>query len=361
MIIVGIFLFQPHPPFKDVLPFPLHDISTKSAEVKFHVSEAFSLPLSASPSRLPPPPSFMCPKHIPSSHFIPPLHPSHVLKFISPYLSPLVSPRPSLHLAYLAAALLAQWQSHHTLSISLVRPGRSAAQRRAALVWSHQCQSVSLTLSVTLKRFRLPDIVCFPLPPHCRSGDGRDGAGVEIQLTAQFDITWHTLWPVSALKVDKSSFKNQVRSSECVKKTVCVTSKLVQNRSDCSARRRLSYLPQASSCGWRLRKENCRTEKDREEKMGMNIFIRLPLLCIDHKQGMFWQRRIKPHWCVLYRICNKCCLVLISWFTRRHYVESGRSPNSLERTENCREWLHRSYRLALWIIMKTSVITFSFK
>lgn len=40
------------------------------------------------------------------------------------------------------------------------------------------------------------------------------------------------------------------------------------------------------------------------------------------------------------------------------------NPNSVEGTENCmcsREWLNRSYRLALWIIMKTSVITFSFK
>lgn len=150
----------------------------------------------------------MCPKHIPSSHFIPPLHPSHVLKFISLYLSSLVNPLPSLHLAYLSAALLAQWQSHHTLSIRLVRPGRSAAQHRTVLVWSHQCQSVSLTLSVTLKRFGLPDIVCSPPPllPHCRSGDGRDGAGVENQLSARFHITWHILWPVSALKMDNTSF-----------------------------------------------------------------------------------------------------------------------------------------------------------
>lgn len=115
----------------------------------------------------------------PSSHFIPPLHPSHVLKFISLYLSTLVSPLPSLHLAYLSAALRAQWQSHHTLSIRLVRPGRSAAQHRTVLVWSHQCQSVSLTLSVTLKRFRLPDIVCFHPPSRPIAGQemGRDWDG----------------------------------------------------------------------------------------------------------------------------------------------------------------------------------------
>lgn len=145
-------------------------MSTKSAKLNLHISGAFSRLVSYSPLRQCPlypstSPSFMCPKHIPSSHFIPPLHPSHVLKFISLYLSTLVSPLSSLHLAYLCAALLAQWQSHHTLSIRLVRPGRSAAQHRTVLVWSHQCQSVSLTLSVTLKRFRLPDIVCFPPAP----------------------------------------------------------------------------------------------------------------------------------------------------------------------------------------------------
>lgn len=209
-----------------MLPFPPHDISTESAKVKFHVSglQPSTICLtspSVTPSVTPPPIL-----HVSKTHSIQPLHsptsPSHVLKFISPYLSPLVSPRPSLHLAYLAAALLAQWQSHHTLSISLVRPRRSAAQHLTALVWSHQCQSVSLTLSVTWKRFRLPDIVCFPLPPHCRSGDGRDGAGGEIQLTPQFDITWHPLWPVSALKVDKSSFKKRVLSSwVCEENRMC--------------------------------------------------------------------------------------------------------------------------------------------
>lgn len=123
----------------------------------------------------------MCPKHIPSSHFIPPLHPSHVLKFISLYLSSLVNPLPSLHLAYLSAALLAQWQSHHTLSIRLVRPGRSAAQHRTVLVWSHQCQSVSLTLSVTLKRFGLPDIVCSPPPPPSCPIAGQEMGGMELE------------------------------------------------------------------------------------------------------------------------------------------------------------------------------------
>lgn len=175
-----------HQPF---MLFSQHIMSTKSVSVKLclHKRAAYSLSVSDLPLRQFPPtsPSFMCPKHIPSSHFIPPLHPSHVLKFISLYLPTLVSPLPSLHLAYLSAALLAQWQSHHTLSIRLVRPGRSAAQHRTALVWSHQCQSVSLTLSVTLKRFRLPDIVC-PPPLPCaplqvrRCGGGGVG-GIELE------------------------------------------------------------------------------------------------------------------------------------------------------------------------------------
>lgn len=236
-------------------------------------------------------PSFMCPKHIPSSHFIPPLHPSHVLKFISLYLSTLVSPPPSLHLAYLSAALLAQWQSHHTLSIRLVRPGRSAAQHCTVLVWSHQCQSVSLTLSVTLKRFRLPDIVCFPPPCH-RSGDrvgwwwgGWGPAGVEIQLSAWFDITWHILWPVSALKMGNSSFKQRQILGYMISSNPLVinvkTSTLTEiwvNGKWCKTEVRtflssahqlffsVSYLPQASSCGWRLRKENCINKKDRQEQ-----------------------------------------------------------------------------------------------
>lgn len=165
----------------------------------------------------------MCPKHIPSSHFIPSLHPSHVLKFISLYLPSLVSPLSSLHLVYLSAALLAQWQSHHTLSIRLVRPGRSAAQHLTVLVWSHQCQSVSLTLSVTLKRFRLPDIVCTPhshpnsspsLCPVTGQEMGRSWggpAGDKIHLSTEFDISWHILWPVSALKSSNTSFKQRQR------------------------------------------------------------------------------------------------------------------------------------------------------
>lgn len=143
----------------------------------------------------------------PFPHFI-----LHMFANLFLYLSPLVSPLPSLHLAYLSAALLAQWQSHHTLSIRLVRTGRSAAQHRTALVWSHQCQSVSLTLSVTWKRFRLPDIVCFPHPLYpscCRSGDGRDRAGVKIQRNAWFDTSWHIIWPVLALKTSNSSFKQR--------------------------------------------------------------------------------------------------------------------------------------------------------
>lgn len=169
-----------------------------SAKLNLHISGAFSLPVSDSPLHQCPPTHPQTPKPLhpscvrntfPSSHFIPPLHPSHVLKFISLYLSTLVSPLPSLHLAYLSAALRAQWQSHHTLSIRLVRPGRSAAQHRTVLVWSHQCQSVSLTLSVTLKRFRLPDIVCFhpPLSPHRRSGDG-EGLRWESRFGLALDL-----------------------------------------------------------------------------------------------------------------------------------------------------------------------------
>lgn len=87
------------------MPFPEHIMPTKSVSAKpnLHISGAFSLPVSGSPLHQPPlpthscpstSPSFMCPKHIPSSDFIPRLHPSHVLKFISLYLSTVVSPLP---------------------------------------------------------------------------------------------------------------------------------------------------------------------------------------------------------------------------------------------------------------------------
>lgn len=90
----------------------------------------------------------------------------------------------------ISAALLARWQAHHTLSIRLVRPGRalhcSTPSHSPSLV-----PSVPVTLSVTLKSFRLPDIVCFPPPSRRRSGDGRVRAGVKINLALDviaFDI-----------------------------------------------------------------------------------------------------------------------------------------------------------------------------
>lgn len=83
---------------KDFITLPQH-ISNGSFSVC--ISGALCLLVSASPLHHPlpppshPPKSFMCPKHIPSSHFIPPLHPSHVLKFILLYLCTLVSSLPS--------------------------------------------------------------------------------------------------------------------------------------------------------------------------------------------------------------------------------------------------------------------------
>lgn len=233
----------------------------------------------------------MCPKHIPSSHFIPALHPSHVLKFISLYLSTLVSPHPSLHLAYLSAALLAQWQSHHTLSIRLVRPGRSAAQHRTVLVWSHQCQSVSLTLSVTLKRFRLPDIVCFPRPV---AGQEMGGIEPESRFSLALDLISPDVFPSlsprskwATLLLNKDGYsdtwsartpswciwKHSVRAPRMrhveLKKQMGNDAKQRSDHFLSSAHQLFfaaSYLPQASSCGWRLRKENCINEKDREER-----------------------------------------------------------------------------------------------
>lgn len=127
----------------------------------------------------------MCPKHIPSSHFIPPLHPSHVLKFISPYLSLLVSPLPSLHPTYLCAALLALWQSHHTLSIKLLWPrrGAAAASQSPSLV-----PSVPVSLSVTLKRFRLPDIVCSA----CAAA-GLEMGGIALETGISLALDWISL------------------------------------------------------------------------------------------------------------------------------------------------------------------------
>lgn len=136
----------------------------------------------------------------------PPFHPSYVRNAFPHFILHMFSNLfPSISLPwsahsppslYLPAALLAQWQSHHTLSIRLVRPGSAAS---TLLVWAHQCQSVCHTLSVTLKRFRLPDIVS--PPPPLRSGDG----GMELQsrfsLALDFislDISsvlcWHSIY-----------------------------------------------------------------------------------------------------------------------------------------------------------------------
>lgn len=125
-------------------------------------------------------PSFNCPKHIPSSHFIPLLHPSDVLKFISPYLSSLVSPLHSLPPSGLS--LSCSPCSVTVSSHSINQACEARAQCSTVLVWSHQCQSVSLTLSVTLKRFWLPDIVCFhPAPSQRRRWEG-------IELDSRFSL-----------------------------------------------------------------------------------------------------------------------------------------------------------------------------
>lgn len=151
------------------------------------ISVAFSLSVSECPPSTHP--SLICPKHIPSSHFIPPLHPSHVLKFISLYLFPLVNPFPSLHLAYLLPPLLPSC-SVTVSSHSINQASEARTQCSTALHSPCLLPSVPVSLAFTLKRFRLPDIVSPPLhtppppPPlhSCRSEDGRDGAEVKIQL-----------------------------------------------------------------------------------------------------------------------------------------------------------------------------------
>lgn len=164
-----------------------------------------SLPVSASPLLTPSLPVL----YVSETHFVQSLHSLASSFTCSQIYFPLSlfpgqPPFPPSISPIFAAALLAQWQSHHTLSIRLVRPGRSAAQHLTVLVWSHQRQSVSLALSVTLKRFRLPDIVCFPPAlsqvRSCGGGGAVGWAWVKIQLSARFDITWHILWTVSALK-----------------------------------------------------------------------------------------------------------------------------------------------------------------
>lgn len=119
----------------------------------------------------------MCPKHIPSSHYAPhsrrPSQPhKHTSSFtcsqiyfsLSSLLLLLVSPLPSLPSCLsLAAALLAQWQSHHTLSIRLAR-GPGAVQHRIAQSKSGPISASQspLTPSVTLKKARAARYSPFP-------------------------------------------------------------------------------------------------------------------------------------------------------------------------------------------------------
>lgn len=127
------------------------------------ISVAFSLSVSECPPSTHP--SLICPKHIPSSHFIPPLHPSHVLKFISLYLFPLVNPFPSLHLAYLLPPLLPSC-SVTVSSHSINQASEARTQCSTALHSPCLLPSVPVSLAFTLKRFRLPDIVSPLFPPH---------------------------------------------------------------------------------------------------------------------------------------------------------------------------------------------------
>lgn len=129
-----------------------------------------------------------------------------------------------------------------------------------------------------------------------------------------------------------------------------------------------SYLPQASSCGCRLRKENCVNKTQRETP-------------ITNKESLWGLKNKKP--------CNGDCAVIafrrrekktllvwlvdLLWNTLYRKKTSfylfcnpkKKKKKSAEGTENCVAWQRmtqaHSYRLALWIIMKTSVITFSFK
>lgn len=144
--------------------------SAECAEVAFSLSDS--------------PPTLLHPSCVRNT--FPPLHPSHVLKFISHYLCRLVSPLPSPHIhpPTPPTALLSQWQSHHTLSIRLVR--------RCSAAWHSPARvpSLPLTLSVTLKRFQLPDII---LPhPHIppRLMQVSRWKGVEIRTRLDFHLAY---------------------------------------------------------------------------------------------------------------------------------------------------------------------------
>lgn len=99
----------------------------------------------------------MCPKHIPSSRSVRPLHPSRVLKFISRYLSSPGQPT-SPPLCSLGDSLITLYQSGLCGGPSAVQ--HSVAQ--SAPISATQPPSLSQSL---LKRCRLPDIVCYPPPP----------------------------------------------------------------------------------------------------------------------------------------------------------------------------------------------------
>lgn len=124
-------------------------------------------PTSTTPTPTPRPqrsasPSFICPPsiqplHSPTSSFT--CSQIYFSLSLSPG-QPTSLPPSSLSLGFSPCSVTV---SSHSINQAL-RPGCSAARHRAVPVWSHQCQSVSLTLSVTLKRFRLPDIVCFLRP-----------------------------------------------------------------------------------------------------------------------------------------------------------------------------------------------------
>ncbi len=135
--------------------FSQHIMSTQSVSVKLnlHISAAYSLSVSDSPLRQFPPtsPSFMRPKHIPSSHSIPPLHPSHVLKFISLYLSPLVSPLP------LPPSSLSPCCSPCSVTVSSHSINQACAARAQCSTASHSpslVPSVPVSLPHSLSHFK---------------------------------------------------------------------------------------------------------------------------------------------------------------------------------------------------------------
>lgn len=245
------------------------------------ISVAFSLSVSECPPSTHP--SLICPKHIPSSHFIPPLHPSHVLKFISLYLFPLVNPFPSLHLAYLLPPLLPSC-SVTVSSHSINQASEARTQCSTALHSPCLLPSVPVSLAFTLKRFRLPDIVSPLFTPHpttttaqlqVRRWEGRRWS--QDSAYAWLDITWHILRAASALQTSNSSSSKDRRAPhppphqphhlthplDKFKKITAHEQNLmalgnVNLMQKQRGRREFSHLLQVSSCGWHLRKENCR-------------------------------------------------------------------------------------------------------